>query len=173
MALRPGSLFEMSSHFMPLPRSSMMSASSSGDHLLCFFAGESDVCGMARRPAGPRRAAAAATPGTPTAPCAVGPGIWPARPKLNPPATVALEIPPPPIRGEDAAEADTGAKAAYGGAGNPPGGAIVAVVGGTDVDRVCWGGDTEDSFESEPLRRAAISTVTVSRRAVPRGATGS
>jgi hypothetical protein len=29
----------MSSHFMPLPRSSMMRASSSGDHLLCFLAG--------------------------------------------------------------------------------------------------------------------------------------
>lgn len=41
----------MSSHFIPLPRSSMISASSSGDHLLCFFAGDSATCGgMARLP---------------------------------------------------------------------------------------------------------------------------
>ena len=33
MALRPGSRLEMSSHFIPLARSSMSSASSSGDHL--------------------------------------------------------------------------------------------------------------------------------------------
>lgn len=51
MELRPGRRFEMSSHFMPLPRSSMMRASSSGDHLLCFLAGDSDVCeGMLRFP---------------------------------------------------------------------------------------------------------------------------
>lgn len=42
MALRPGNRFEMSSHFMPLPLRSMMIASSSADHLLCFFAGDSD-----------------------------------------------------------------------------------------------------------------------------------
>lgn len=41
----------MSSHFMPLPRSSMISESSSGDHLLCFLAGESELCGgMVRFP---------------------------------------------------------------------------------------------------------------------------
>ena len=45
MALRPGSLLEISSHFIPLPRSSIISASSSGDHLLCFFAGDSAECG--------------------------------------------------------------------------------------------------------------------------------
>lgn len=45
MELRPGRRFEISSHFMPLPRSSMMRASSSGDHLLCFFAGDSEVWG--------------------------------------------------------------------------------------------------------------------------------
>lgn len=45
MELRPGRRLEMSSHFMPLPRSSMIKASSSGDHLLCFLAGDSDVCG--------------------------------------------------------------------------------------------------------------------------------
>ena len=45
MELLPGRRFEISSHFMPSPRSSMMRASSSGDHLLCFFAGGSDVCG--------------------------------------------------------------------------------------------------------------------------------
>lgn len=48
MALRPGSRLEMSSHFILLPRSSMMSASSSGDHLLCFLAGLSAVGGMLR-----------------------------------------------------------------------------------------------------------------------------
>jgi hypothetical protein len=41
MALRPGSLLLMSSHFMPRPRSSMISVSSSGDHLDCFLAGGS------------------------------------------------------------------------------------------------------------------------------------
>lgn len=42
MALRPGKCFEMSSHFIPLPRSSMMAASSSGLHFDCFFlAGDS------------------------------------------------------------------------------------------------------------------------------------
>lgn len=42
MALRPGSSLEMSSHFIPLPRSSMMAASSCADHLDCFFlAGDS------------------------------------------------------------------------------------------------------------------------------------
>lgn len=44
MALRPGRRLEMSSHFMPPPLSSMMTASSSADHLLCFFAGDSDGC---------------------------------------------------------------------------------------------------------------------------------
>lgn len=41
MALRPGKRFEMSSHFIPPPRSSMIRASSSGDHFDCLFAGES------------------------------------------------------------------------------------------------------------------------------------
>jgi hypothetical protein len=55
MALRPGSLLEMSSHFIPLPRRSMMTASSSGDHLLCFLAGDSVGCGaMVRFPGAPR-----------------------------------------------------------------------------------------------------------------------
>lgn len=41
MALRPSTYFETSSHFMPLPLSSMIRASSSDDHLLCFLAGVS------------------------------------------------------------------------------------------------------------------------------------
>lgn len=45
MALRPGSCLLMSSHFMPFPRSSMIFASSSGDHFDCFLAGDSDGCG--------------------------------------------------------------------------------------------------------------------------------
>lgn len=41
--------------------------------------------------------------------------------------------------------------------------AAAVAVGGNDADLlVCWrGGDTEDSFESEALRRDAISTVAV------------
>ena len=35
----------MASHVMTLPWSLMIWASSSRDHLLCFFAGHSDVCG--------------------------------------------------------------------------------------------------------------------------------
>src|SRR6266498_5281380 len=48
MALLPGSFLLMSSHFIPLPRRSIISASSSADHLDCFFAGDSkewDGCG--------------------------------------------------------------------------------------------------------------------------------
>ena len=43
-------------------------------------------------------------------------------------------------------------------------GAVVAVVrvwGGTDEDLDCWAGAAVDSFESEALRRDAISTVKV------------
>lgn len=45
MALRPGNRLEISSHFIPLPLSSMIRASSSGDHLLCFLTGWSDAWG--------------------------------------------------------------------------------------------------------------------------------
>ncbi len=38
MALRPGSSLLQSSHFMPLPRSRMILASSVGLHLDCFLA---------------------------------------------------------------------------------------------------------------------------------------
>lgn len=41
MALRPGSRLLISSHFMPLPRNSMINASSSADHFDCFLAGDS------------------------------------------------------------------------------------------------------------------------------------
>ena len=44
MALRPGRCLLMSSHFIPSPRSWMILASSSGDHLDCFFAGDSPGC---------------------------------------------------------------------------------------------------------------------------------
>lgn len=43
MALRPGRCLLISSHFMPSPRSWMIFASSSTDHLDCFFAGDSDA----------------------------------------------------------------------------------------------------------------------------------
>ena len=48
MALLPGNLLLISSHFIPLPRRSMIRASSSADHLDCFLAGDSsewDGCG--------------------------------------------------------------------------------------------------------------------------------
>lgn len=44
MALRPGSCLLISSHFIPLPRRSMINVSSSGDHFDCFFAGGSWAC---------------------------------------------------------------------------------------------------------------------------------
>lgn len=49
MALRPGNFLLISSHFIPLPRNSIISASSSDDHFDCFFAGgsftsEDDEC---------------------------------------------------------------------------------------------------------------------------------
>lgn len=53
MALRPGRRLLISSHFIPLPRSSMMRASSSGDHLDCFLAGDSAVWEGCRRLAAP------------------------------------------------------------------------------------------------------------------------
>lgn len=119
MALLPGNLLEMSSHFMPLPRRSMIKASSSCDHLLCFLAGDSDACGgMLRFPG--------------TTPVTDGPG--------SPRCEAAYTGDP---------RADTASMA------------VVAVGGGTDADRVCRGGDVEDSFESGALRREAISTVTV------------
>lgn len=43
MALRPGKCLLMSSHFIPSPRSWIIFASSSADHLDCFFAGDSDA----------------------------------------------------------------------------------------------------------------------------------
>jgi hypothetical protein len=44
MALRPGSCLLMSSHFIASPLSRMIFSSSSGDHLDCFLAGDSDGC---------------------------------------------------------------------------------------------------------------------------------
>lgn len=60
MADRPGRCLEMSSHFIPSPRSWIIFASSSGDHLDCFLAGEAvgssavdaarfNECGCGRR----------------------------------------------------------------------------------------------------------------------------
>jgi len=136
----------MSSHFMPLPRSSMIRASSSGDHLLCFLAGESDVCdGMLRFPPPlPGREpalepGAGAVPGAPKTLCRLAPAAL--RRGDRGPAATAKEVCGGPLWGAAAAAADAG------------------TVGGGD----CWVGDTEDSFESELLRREAISTMTVSR----------
>lgn len=52
MALRPGSRLLISSHFIPLPRNSIINASSSGDHFDCFLAGDSEMGAGRRRLAG-------------------------------------------------------------------------------------------------------------------------
>ncbi len=158
MELRPGRRFEMSSHFIPLPRSSMMRASSSGDHLLCFLAGDSDVCdGMLRFP-----------PPLPGRDADLELGACPAPTTAETLCPLARAPPTAPSRGDNGPVAT--AKEASGG---PLEGAVTATVGWTEVDGGCWVGDTEDSFESGPLRREAISTMTVSRRALPRRAVDS
>lgn len=111
MALRPGSRLEISSHFMPLPLNSMIWASSSGDHLLCFLAGLSAVCGgMLRLPPWMLGGATA---------------------RYGPPIT-------PPALGIDGANGG-GAEAytAVGASPPPPSapGAAVAVDGGIEADR--------------------------------------
>ena len=154
MELRPGRRLEMSSHFMPLPRSSMISASSSGDHLLCFFAGESDVCdGMLRFP-----------PPLPGREPALEPGAGPVPGAPETLGRLAPASPAAPRRGDNVPAAT--AKEACGGLlwGAAAAAADAEIVVGGD----CWVGDTEDSFESELLRREAISTMTVSRRTLPR-----
>jgi hypothetical protein len=118
----------------------MISASSSGDHLLCFFAGDSDVCdGMLRFPP--------PLPGRgPVLELGVGPETLSALAPALPAAA--------PKRG-DKGPAAAAAKEAGGG---PLRGAVAAADAGTVLDG-CWVGDTEDSFESEPLRSEAISTM--------------
>jgi len=134
MALRPGSRLEMSSHFMPLPRSSMIKESSSGDHLLCFLAGLSAEWGGMARFTG-------STGGPPTGGA---------------------------LRFGVTTDGAAGSRCAGGGPGWIPGtGTVDVAEGGTEAGRGCCGGDTEDSLEPEPLRREAISTVTVSRRSCP------
>ncbi len=168
MELRPGRRFEISSHFMPLPRSSMIRASSSADHLLCFFAGDSDEWGgMLRLPW---------TPAVPTP----APAPAPAPPPPGGDADTT-GIPTPTPTGDDAgagaSPSRAGAVAAEGAYSSGPiaatavadavvttaAAAAAEAVGGTDADRLLcwrWGGDTEeDSFESGALRREAISTV--------------
>ena len=139
MELRPGRRLEMSSHFMPLPRSSMIRASSSGDHLLCFFAGDSAVCGgMLRFP-----------PPLPGRGPVLEPGDGPGA--LSP---LALGPPAAPRRGDD-----NGPAPAANGAGGGPHGDAVTAADEAVLGRGGWVGDTEDSLESEPLRREAISTM--------------
>ena len=50
MELRPGNRLEMSSHFMPEPRSWTINTSSCGLHLDCFLAGDASGCGVAGEP---------------------------------------------------------------------------------------------------------------------------
>lgn len=154
MELRPGRRFEMSSHFIPLPRSSMMRASSSGDHLLCFLAGDSAECGgMLRFP-----------PPLPGRGPDLELGLCPALVAAEALCPLAPAPTAAPARGDNAPGATANAAS-----GGPLGGAVAVTDGGTEVDGACWVGDTGDSFESERLRREAISTMTVSRRDLPRG----
>lgn len=92
---------------------------SSGDHLDCLLAGDSDACGGMLR-----------FPGTPSVTAGSG----------SPRRAGAYEWARPT---------------------NPVGMAAVAAEGGSEADLVYRGGDVEDSFESEALRREAISTVAV------------
>lgn len=155
MELRPGRRLEMSSHFMPLPRSSMIRASSSGDHLLCFFAGESDVCdGMLRFP-----------PPLPGREPALEPGAGPVPGAPETLGRLAPASPAAPRRGDNVPAAATAEETC---GGLLWGAAAAAADAGIVVGGDCWVGDTEDSFESELLRREAISTMTVSRRTLPR-----
>jgi hypothetical protein len=117
-----------------------MRASSSGDHLLCLFAGDSDVCGgklrfppplPGRPPPDDRAAADCPDPDTAGTLCLLGPGPAPAR----------------------LGRGDNGA------GGGAPGVAVTVVVAGAAEDGGCWVGETGDSFESELLRSDAISTM--------------
>lgn len=84
MALRPGSRLLISSHFIPLPRSSMIRESSSGDHLDCFLAGDSEVCDGWRRLGAPVEPALDSG-GMVMAAMAAGPGIiMPMEPRGGP-----------------------------------------------------------------------------------------
>ena len=84
MALRPGSRLLISSHFIPLPRSSMIKASSSGDHLDCFFAGDSAVCEGCKRLAAPVGPVLDKGGMAVIEVMAAGPGIMPIEPRGGP-----------------------------------------------------------------------------------------
>lgn len=186
MALRPGSRLEMSSHFILLPRSSIMSASSSGDHLLCFLAGLSAVGGMllllfpgpGPDPGpGPLGSADIGPDKPPPPPIKAPAGAYPPPPKkgYGPgggwPAGAAYRV---PIAGATSATccrplmmAAAGAKdAAVAGLGAGTAAGCVAAAKGegtgldTDLARAGWlEGESEDSFESETFRSDRISTV--------------
>lgn len=174
----------MSSHFILLPRSSMMSASSSGDHLLCFLAGLSAVGGIVRLlfpgpgpDPGPLGSADIGPVKLPPPPIKAPAGAYPPPPKkgYGPgggwPAGAAYRV---PIAGATSATccrpptmAAAGAKdAAVAGleVGTATGCVAAAKWEGTGLDtdlaRAVWlGGESEDSFESETFRRDRISTV--------------
>lgn len=98
----------------------------------------------------------------------LGLGLCPPLVVAETPCPLTPAPPAAPARGDDAPGA-TANEASDG----PLRGAVAVVDGGTEVDAAGWVGDTGDSFESECLRSEAISTMTVSRRALPRGATDS
>ena len=137
----------------------MIRASSSADHLLCFFAGDSEVCGgMLRLP--PPGAGRDSEPKL--TPPAVG---CPLPGDVDAPNPLNLVPPEKSPRGDEV----LGATVEDIGWGPPVETVDVAVGagGGMVEDGTCWVGDTEDSFESGPLRSEAISTMTVSRRTLP------
>lgn len=177
----------MSSHFILLPRSSMMRASSSGDHLLCFFAGLSAVGGMLRlllpgpgpgpSDPGPLGSAGRGTEMPPPPPTKAPAGAYPPPPRkgYGPgggcPAGAAYRVPiagatsatccRPPVMAAAGANAAAVAGLEVGTAASC---AAAAKGGGTGLDadlaRAGWlGGESEDSFESETLRSDRISTV--------------
>jgi hypothetical protein len=116
----------------------MMRESSWDDHLLCFFAGDSNVCGgMLRFP-----------PPLPGREFILELDVGPEMLGALLPVPAAA-----PDRG------DNGPVATAKDAGDGPlVDAVAAADTGTVLDGVCWAGDTADSFESS-WRREAISTM--------------
>jgi hypothetical protein len=117
----------------------MMRLSSWDDHLLCFLAGDSNVCGGMLRFPPPLLGRELLLE------LGVGPEMLGALAPVSPAA---------PNRGDNGPVAT--AKDACGG---PLVGAVDAAGVGAVLNGVCWVGDTGDSFESESWRREAISTM--------------
>ena len=140
MELRPGRCVEMSPHFMLLPRSWMSRASSSRDHLLCFFAGDSAVRGGKLR----FPVVLLGCKSDPAASGSAEPGAT---------ETLCLLAPAPPTT----PRGDGPAATAKGAGGGPLGGAVTAALAGNEADGGCRAGHMEDPFGLPPSRSEAIS----------------